>query len=635
MRREGKLVLAAVAALLALCQRGVAENSYGLGALVSSELAEPMARMCREIGVTVHRSNIQPGFVRGKDGSYDFTRVDARYEAFARQGVRWLPELKFPMPKPGKRPQLPWPIHADENLPLWEDFVRRTAEHMRGRITDWEIWNEQNISSFWRNPNPADYLKLLRRTADILREVDPKNRVVLGGLAGVPLAYIEELYRLGGKDAFDVMNVHLYAEHKPANIPERFFDEQLDALKDLMARYGDAGKPIWVTETGWPTHVDDEIGEHKSNDRWSEGVLRKLLETALPGRAGLRVLCVADEADSRRIDPGTVRFVASAMPKDAVVTGCRQEEVPQLLDAGKADVFVWCIGNAFYDVDVPALERFVAGGGVVLASGIAPLMERYVRDARGAVRLERVDRNGGALLERFRVRADLFARSGIDKAKLAAPAGIRIQERFVTDALLGSGDRMEEVAAAVAPDGRRFPLAAVYRSAGKKGAFAVSTVNRRFWRSCTEERQAVRLARNLGLLTGAGVSRIVCFQFWAKEADARNVQDHFGIVHSDLKPKPAYATYGHFIRMRPEGSVNAPGEWRSKDRCDYTPNWVRPDGKRAGMLWTIGRPYEKEVPFDAPVTFTDVYGRSLEFPRTGRGYRIRLTDSPVYWASRR
>ena len=31
-------------------------------------------------------------------------------------------------------------------------------------------------------------------------------------------------------------------------------DVKIERLRELMAKYGDAKKPIWITEIGWPTH---------------------------------------------------------------------------------------------------------------------------------------------------------------------------------------------------------------------------------------------------------------------------------------------------------------------------------------------------------------------------------------------
>ena len=75
--------------------------------------------------------------------------------------------------------------------------------------------------------------------------------VYLGGTAGVPMDFIEAIYRNGGGAFFDAMNVHPY-NHPYA--PEGDLDKKLENLRALMAKYGDAEKPIVITEHGWPTH---------------------------------------------------------------------------------------------------------------------------------------------------------------------------------------------------------------------------------------------------------------------------------------------------------------------------------------------------------------------------------------------
>jgi len=67
----------------------------------------------------------------------------------------------------------------------WADYVAAVAAHYKGRVKYWELWNEENISQFFRPvPDAARYVRLLRAGYSAVKNSDPEAQVVLGGLAG-------------------------------------------------------------------------------------------------------------------------------------------------------------------------------------------------------------------------------------------------------------------------------------------------------------------------------------------------------------------------------------------------------------------------------------------------------------------
>jgi hypothetical protein len=71
-----------------------------------------------------------------------------------------------------------WGLAAPSDPADWELFVRTLATRTRGRVRNWEVWNEPDISLFWVS-TPADFVALAQTTASVLRDVDPDNRVVV------------------------------------------------------------------------------------------------------------------------------------------------------------------------------------------------------------------------------------------------------------------------------------------------------------------------------------------------------------------------------------------------------------------------------------------------------------------------
>ena len=198
------------------------------------------------------------------DGSFDFSHYDDVMADAEGEGLTVLPIIYGnPVPK--------WAAPIWEHLPEWGRFVAAVVAHYGDRFPDVEIWNEQNLELFWQNPrDPVRYAEVLRTAYEAAKRANPGVRVLFGGVSGVPLDYIEGVYKAGGGPFFDAMCVHPYNHPRP---PEGDLDKKLENLRALMAKYGDAEKPVIITEHGWPTH-DERIP--------GLGVLRPGLAVARP-----------------------------------------------------------------------------------------------------------------------------------------------------------------------------------------------------------------------------------------------------------------------------------------------------------------------------------------------------------------
>ena len=51
------------------------------------------------------------------------------------------------------------PIHTAAARGAWQAYVRALVRHFRGRVTHYEVWNEPDLTSFWKcGPRAADYV---------------------------------------------------------------------------------------------------------------------------------------------------------------------------------------------------------------------------------------------------------------------------------------------------------------------------------------------------------------------------------------------------------------------------------------------------------------------------------------------
>jgi hypothetical protein len=137
------------------------------------------------------------------------------------------------------------------------------AHRWAGRVTAYEIWNEEDSPSWWTGgPNPAAYTQLLQATYPAIKGGDPNATVVLGGLTGNDYAFLQGVYAAGGKGFFDAVGVHtdtacnvLSPYSFVRGNDNRLITDSFLAYREVHATElanGD-NKPIWMTETSWRT----------------------------------------------------------------------------------------------------------------------------------------------------------------------------------------------------------------------------------------------------------------------------------------------------------------------------------------------------------------------------------------------
>lgn len=140
-------------------------------------------------------------------------------------------------------------------------FMRWAAEHFKGRVGAWEIWNEPNQEAFWAGRDPARYTALLKAAYPAVKAGDPGALVVMGGPAYNDTAWLQGAYVAGAKGSFDVMATHPYMAR--ADLPPETPDNgsiwtlsHVAAVRALMVANGDGDKKIWFTEFGWSSHTN-------------------------------------------------------------------------------------------------------------------------------------------------------------------------------------------------------------------------------------------------------------------------------------------------------------------------------------------------------------------------------------------
>jgi hypothetical protein len=146
------------------------------------------------------------------------------------------------------------PQHPD-SVATFSQWAAAAGQHFRGRHIIWEIWNEPNIS-FWKpKPNVEQYNVLALATAKAIRQVVPDATIVGPATSGIPLEYLESVFKSGLLEHLDAVSVHPYRNY---SLPPESAIQDYAKLRALIERYApnEAKKtlPILSGEWGYASH---------------------------------------------------------------------------------------------------------------------------------------------------------------------------------------------------------------------------------------------------------------------------------------------------------------------------------------------------------------------------------------------
>lgn len=302
-------------------------------------------------------------------GQWDFSRLD-RYVAMASlTRTDLLLPLAVTPPWASARPQevnayQPGNAAEPARLADWTNYVEKVGVRYRGRIKNYEIWNEPSDKTHYTGSVEA-LVKLACEARRVLKAIDPEIRIVSPASAGAGghVAYLERFLKAGGKDCIDVVAHHFYV---PRFGPEAMVPI-IRQVREVMQKNGVGHLPLWNTETGWWIANSDGTPE---DTRLARG-WRRLEQKQEAGEVLQRAFILAraegvdrfywyawDNGNMGLIEPslGSLKPAAGAwikavnQMKGKVVKGCTRSLAGQwsceLMDVDRSvEVFRWDEGD--------------------------------------------------------------------------------------------------------------------------------------------------------------------------------------------------------------------------------------------------------------------------------------------------
>ena len=161
-----------------------------------------------------------------------------------------------------------------KDLQDWRNYVRTVATRYKGRIHEYEIWNEPNSNGFYTG-TPQAMVDLAREAYVILKQVDPSNIVLSPSPTGsTGPSWLAEYLRAGGGAYADIFGYHFYVRAAP---PEEMAN-RISTVKAILVENGLGEKPLWDTEAGRiPPLRGDEAAAFIARAyilNWASGVRR-------------------------------------------------------------------------------------------------------------------------------------------------------------------------------------------------------------------------------------------------------------------------------------------------------------------------------------------------------------------------
>jgi VCBS repeat-containing protein len=283
--------------------------------------------LLKDAGVDTIRILIPWAGVEPADDTYNWGAVDRMVNSANAKGIKVLAVLNSTpdwAAVPGQPPLSGHPADLTE----FESFVTQVATRYKGKVADYEIWNEPNYNLFWApTPDAAQYTALLKVAYTAIKTADPNATVIAASVASAaetpggpvvnPVTYLSQMYAAGAGGYFDAIAYHPYLYSVPFSAGEGHAGvpiTQAQQLHALMVANGDGNKKIWATEYGQPS---SEVSE-ANQAAYIGDFLRTWRDLEYAGPAFIHTL--ADYPASDPIQASMGLFHQDWSPKPALTT---------------------------------------------------------------------------------------------------------------------------------------------------------------------------------------------------------------------------------------------------------------------------------------------------------------------------
>lgn len=237
--------------------------------------------LAKTLGAKISRNTLIWKDVETSPGVFDWSGPDDIVKRLRHQGTTplfWVGT--WPSWLPGYRGQWMPPTEFDQAVLAYARFCALAAKRYKGKVSRFEIWNEQNEHNFWGTVSGIEswqalyeYALLYLGARGAIHSAAPGAQVAVGGLAGLQaggeafhsgLGWLDEFLKIVPPDSVQRVAIHPYTSNgQPPDVTHEFRDNfsAIQAVRDFLDSLGRTGVGIWVTEWGWRTEVVGEANQ--------------------------------------------------------------------------------------------------------------------------------------------------------------------------------------------------------------------------------------------------------------------------------------------------------------------------------------------------------------------------------------
>ena len=199
--------------------------------------------MLAEAGFRWIRMDLTWGRIEREKGKYDFSAYDRLLKSLEPHKIRTLFILDYSNSLYEENRS----VSTEEGRQAYARWATAAVKRYRGRGILWEIWNEPNISGFWKpEPNVDDYTAMALMAARAIREIAPDEAIIGPGTSRIDLEFIEGCCKAGLLEFWDAVSVHPYRQTGPETAAVEY-----QRLRRIIGRYAPSGKSIPILSGEW------------------------------------------------------------------------------------------------------------------------------------------------------------------------------------------------------------------------------------------------------------------------------------------------------------------------------------------------------------------------------------------------
>jgi len=234
--------------------------------------------------------------IEKQKGQFDWSKTDNDINIMTSNGFKFIGAFNFNVPCWASK--FPSDTECEKFAPRdLNDFSKivKKAVARYPQIIYWEPPGELNGDWSWKQDKTFSYntpeqtVEIQRVFYQAVKSANPNAKVLLSPPAFVGdysgIKYIEDIYKAGGKNYFDIMAIHPYQFYEPpwqTNPSTGYnFKGGIERVKKTMNDYGDNQKTIWITEMGYPSQGTQNAPTYLPTENQQSDYLKSIYETVL------------------------------------------------------------------------------------------------------------------------------------------------------------------------------------------------------------------------------------------------------------------------------------------------------------------------------------------------------------------